>query len=41
MVSDMRYEETWSKTNGKWLIHALKSISEKSTLDGKPFAGGM
>ena len=40
MVGTARYQETWSKDKGKWQIHELKSLSEKATLDGKPFNMG-
>jgi len=41
VVGSMKFQESWSKTKGKWMIHELKSLSEKMTVDGKPYAGGM
>ena len=41
MVADERYEETWSKSKGKWHIHMLKTIKQHATLNGKPFDTGM
>lgn len=34
--SQMRYEETWSKDKGVWKMHSLNTLSDKSTLNGKP-----
>lgn len=36
MDAHMRYEETWSKDGGVWKIHVLRTLSDKSTMDGKP-----
>ncbi len=41
MVGDSTYVETWSKDNGKWMIHSLKTLSEHTTIDGKDVTGGM
>ena len=39
MVDDSTYDEKWTKDNGKWMIHSMKTIIEKSTMDGKPMNG--
>ncbi len=37
MVDTSTQEETWVKGPHGWKIKVLKSLSEKATLDGKPF----
>jgi hypothetical protein len=29
-------DDTWSKTNGRWLMSATRTLTEKPTMDGKP-----
>ncbi|HLK16161.1 MAG TPA: nuclear transport factor 2 family protein [Fimbriimonadaceae bacterium] len=41
MVSDVQMEEHWSKDGGKWMIHELKTLKEKNTLNGKPMPSQM
>ncbi|MHB8637099.1 MAG: nuclear transport factor 2 family protein [Fimbriimonadaceae bacterium] len=41
LIDSSRYQETWSKSKGKWHIHSLKTLTEHTTLDGKPFDTGM
>ena len=37
LTNHSQYEEVWTKTKTGWKVRELKMLSEKQTLDGKPF----
>jgi len=39
MVDDETTLDTWVKEAGKWKLKQIKTVSEKSTIDGKAFPG--
>jgi ketosteroid isomerase-like protein len=41
MKSTMKYRQLWKKIGSDWKVSEIKMISDSTTVDGKPYKGGM